>query len=135
MGKLMSKRQPMVCEPFGEMWQQLGGEAYLFDTARSRHELIDRTLGWKSAGPGGAEPGHRACTTFDLGGISRWWRQTRERRPFMVAALAPDELSRLSRKGYKGGNATSVQRRKLAIDESNAASFGRWLIHSDTCIR
>ena len=172
----VGERAPIICEPYGEMWQQLGGEAYLFDSTRSRYRLAlkhDSTYNGSTAGAFGAP----ACATFELSALARWWHRLRARVPFVHAGVLgrssktgklsegsplgskqcvplrlPTAMASVAYLGrvfaryhsssdvrlhscvgrYKGGSATSVQRRKLGVDEMYASEFARWLRSSSS---
>ena len=91
-------RRAVLCEPYGEMWQQLGGEVDLFDGRRSRYKA-----GWKGdkqfTGDLSGAFERPACASFELRRLARWWAALRTMTPFVNASqlqLGPKPNGKLS---------------------------------------
>ena len=125
-------RRAVLCEPYGEMWQQLGGEVDLFDGRRSRYKA-----GWKGdkqfTGDLSGAFDRPACASFELRRLARWWSALRTMTPFVNASQlqrGPRANGKLStgwplRGKQSKGAATSAEKQSSDQARSSARSYAR----------
>ena len=124
-------RRAVLCEPYGEMWQQLGGEVDLFDGRRSRYKA-----GWKGDTTFTGNLSHAferpACATFELRRLARWWAGVRAATPFVNASsLRRSAKSGKLSQGWplvgKQSKGASFTPERAAADQQYARAFASWL--------
>ena len=125
-------RRAVLCEPYGEMWQQLGGEVDLFDGRRSRYKA-----GWKGdkqfTGDLSGAFDRPACASFELRRLARWWTALRTMTPFLNASQlqrGPKANGKLStgwplRGKQSKGAAASAEKQSSDQARSSARSYAR----------
>lgn len=82
----------MVCEPWGEIWQQQGGPVGSWSNASTppRSTRLRSGIGdWADRSSG--------CTTFDVAAIARWWAGLRSSDPYFSNA---DAVRRRKQNGW-----------------------------------
>ena len=126
----------MVCEPYGEMWQQLGGEAHLFHSSRSKYKLAIRGDRRYNGSIDGAFASP-ACATFELRPLARWWLRLRSSSPFLNAsALTASRRNGNLAQGWplqgKQSKGAATSTAKQLADSSFAAAFAAWLASSSS---
>jgi hypothetical protein len=143
--------RPVVCEPYGEMWQQLGGEVGRFASHRTtRYKLLssrraredfERAIATGTAvtalpaSTRAIVESQRAdgCASFDLARIAHWLGRVRSQPPFVSSgrnlnrsALAP-LLREKSRKGYRAKASSSSRGARGEDSRVHAREFLSWL--------